>query len=95
MHVASNKSSQKRGFIGALDAIRKPRGSEQHAAEELRRDGLDVGVANARFVKPLDKKLVLRALRECDFVLTVDAILDASFSKVHCQQPLAVVTSAP
>lgn len=42
------------------------------AAEQLRSEGLDVGVVNARFVKPLDVALIERALRECRFLLTVE-----------------------
>jgi 1-deoxy-D-xylulose-5-phosphate synthase len=43
------------------------------AAERLReRYGLRVGVVNARFVKPLDRATVLKALEECSFVLTVE-----------------------
>ncbi len=42
------------------------------AATLLRKEGLDVGVVNARFVKPLDREIVARALRECGFVITVE-----------------------
>jgi 1-deoxy-D-xylulose-5-phosphate synthase len=42
------------------------------AREQLAREGLDVGVVNARFVKPLDGELIRRALRTCPFVLTVE-----------------------
>ena len=43
------------------------------AAERLRHQyGLRVGVVNARFVKPLDKPTVLKAIEECGFVLTVE-----------------------
>ena len=42
------------------------------AAEQLGGRGLHVGVINARFVKPLDREIVERALRECAFVLTVE-----------------------
>jgi 1-deoxy-D-xylulose-5-phosphate synthase len=42
------------------------------AREELARDGLDVGVVNARFVKPLDRDVIIRALKECPFVVTVE-----------------------
>jgi 1-deoxy-D-xylulose-5-phosphate synthase len=42
-------------------------------AERLRQQyGLRVGVVNARFVKPLDKTTVLKAIEECAFVLTVE-----------------------
>ena len=42
------------------------------AAEQLQSEGLDVGVINARFAKPLDKETILRAVRECPFVITVE-----------------------
>ncbi len=42
------------------------------AAARLRQEGLDVGVINARFAKPLDTETILRAVRECRFVLTVE-----------------------
>lgn len=44
----------------------------QKAVEELREEGLDVGLVNARFVKPLDIQMVERAVRECAFVVTVE-----------------------
>ena len=46
--------------------------SALQAADELREDGLEVGVINARFVKPLDESTILRAIRECPFVVTVE-----------------------
>lgn len=42
------------------------------AAEQLRDEGFDVGVVNARFIKPLDGALIERALREARFVITVE-----------------------
>lgn len=42
------------------------------AAERLRLEGLDIGVINARFAKPLDQSTILRAIEESDFVLTVE-----------------------
>jgi 1-deoxy-D-xylulose-5-phosphate synthase len=43
------------------------------AAERLREEhGLRVGVVNARFVKPLDRPTMLKAIEECQFVLTVE-----------------------
>jgi 1-deoxy-D-xylulose-5-phosphate synthase len=42
------------------------------AARVLREEGLEIGVINARFVKPLDVETVLRAVRECGFVVTVE-----------------------
>lgn len=42
------------------------------AAEQLRDEGLDVGTINARFVKPLDQETTLRALKQSQFVVTVE-----------------------
>lgn len=42
------------------------------AAESLREEGLDVGVINARFIKPIDREIVERALREGSFLVTVE-----------------------
>ncbi len=42
------------------------------AAQRLCNEGLDVGVINARFVKPLDTATILKAVRETGFVVTVE-----------------------
>ncbi|QDT90577.1 1-deoxy-D-xylulose-5-phosphate synthase [Gimesia algae] len=42
------------------------------AAEKLREEGLDVGVINARFSKPLDTEVIHQALQESGFVITVE-----------------------
>ena len=42
------------------------------AANRLSTEGLDFGVINARFVKPLDTATVLRAIRESPLVVTVE-----------------------
>ena len=42
------------------------------AAETLRGEGIELGVINARFVKPLDSETISKALREMPFVLTVE-----------------------
>jgi len=42
------------------------------AADLLREEGLDVGVVNARFAKPIDEDIVRRALAETGFVVTVE-----------------------
>ena len=41
------------------------------AAELLRADGLDVGVVNARFVKPVDEDVIQRAI-QAGFVITIE-----------------------
>ena len=42
------------------------------AAAALRSEGLDVGVINARFVKPLDTETILRAIETASVVVTVE-----------------------
>ena len=41
-------------------------------ADRLREEGLEVGVINARFLKPLDTETILPAIRDCNFVVTVE-----------------------
>jgi 1-deoxy-D-xylulose-5-phosphate synthase len=42
------------------------------AATRLSQEGLEVGVINARFVKPIDIKTIGRAIRESRFLLTIE-----------------------
>ncbi|MCH2200566.1 MAG: 1-deoxy-D-xylulose-5-phosphate synthase [Fuerstiella sp.] len=42
-----------------------------NAANQLQQDGLDVGVVNARFVKPVDSEMVIQAV-ETGFVITLE-----------------------
>lgn len=42
------------------------------AAAELQKSGLEIGVVNARFIKPLDRATLLRALEQTGCVLTVE-----------------------
>ncbi|MGD0654567.1 MAG: 1-deoxy-D-xylulose-5-phosphate synthase [Thermoguttaceae bacterium] len=42
------------------------------AADQLAEEGLDIGLINARFVKPLDTQTILRAVAESPFVVTVE-----------------------
>ncbi len=42
------------------------------ASDALRSDGLDIGVVNARFIKPIDRTVLRRALQETGFVVTVE-----------------------
>ncbi len=41
------------------------------ASNQLKQDGLDVGVINARFVKPVDTEIIIQAV-ETGFVITLD-----------------------
>jgi 1-deoxy-D-xylulose-5-phosphate synthase len=48
-------------------------GSCLQAATMLRNEhGMRVGVINARFVKPLDRRTICKAIEECGFVLTIE-----------------------
>jgi 1-deoxy-D-xylulose-5-phosphate synthase len=42
------------------------------AAERLRQEGLDIGVINARFAKPLDRATLLKAVEEMPLLVTVE-----------------------
>ncbi len=42
------------------------------AADLLKRDGIEVAVINARFIKPLDKSMLAKLFDECRFVVTVE-----------------------
>ena len=44
----------------------------QAAAKKLRDEGINVGVINARFVKPLDRDTILRAVETLPLVVTVE-----------------------
>lgn len=42
------------------------------AADRLAKDGLDIGVINARFLRPLDTEVIFKAIQETSFVITVE-----------------------
>lgn len=42
------------------------------AAQQLQDKGIDVGVINARFLKPLDEETLFKAIEETGFVITVE-----------------------
>lgn len=60
------------GSDGCLVAYGPLLGRAVEAAERLCDEGLDVGVINARFLKPLDVEVILKAIRECGFVVTLE-----------------------
>ena len=60
------------GHDGVIVACGAPLACSLRAADRLRREGLDLGVVNARFVKPLDTETILRAVETAPFVLTVE-----------------------
>jgi len=47
-------------------------GTAMKAAAKLRNEGLDVGVINARFIKPLDLDTLTKAIEHAPFVLTIE-----------------------
>jgi len=60
------------GRDGMLIACGTLLGNCMKAAQRLKDEGLDVGVVNARFIKPLDRETILRAIAESNFVVTVE-----------------------
>ncbi len=60
------------GTDGMLIAFGTLFGDCVRAAERLRTQGLDVGVINARFAKPLDTETILKAITDSGFVITVE-----------------------
>jgi len=60
------------GEDGVLIAYGTLFGQCVKAAQKLREDGLNVGVINARFLKPLDKNTLLKAVEELPLVVTVE-----------------------
>ncbi|MCA8986044.1 MAG: 1-deoxy-D-xylulose-5-phosphate synthase [Planctomycetaceae bacterium] len=42
------------------------------AADKLSKDGIDIGLINARFLRPLDTDVILKAIRSCEVVITVE-----------------------
>ncbi|MCI0680499.1 MAG: 1-deoxy-D-xylulose-5-phosphate synthase [Gemmataceae bacterium] len=60
------------GLDGAIIALGSLFPACVKAAERLRAEGLEIGVINARFAKPLDKGTILRAVEELPLVVTVE-----------------------
>jgi len=60
------------GADGALIALGPLLNECVDAARKLAEEGLELAVINARFVKPLDTRAILQAVRECPFVVTVE-----------------------
>lgn len=60
------------GHDGMLIACGTLLGACVKAAARLRDESLDVGVINARFIKPLDVETILRAVENSSFVVTVE-----------------------
>ncbi len=60
------------GADGAIIAFGSLFPTAVKAAEKLRGEGLEIGVINARFAKPLDTNTILRAVEELPAVVTVE-----------------------
>ena len=60
------------GEDGCLVAYGAMLGNCVAAAAKLRAEGIHVGVVNARFVKPLDRETILRAVETLPLVVTVE-----------------------
>ena len=60
------------GIDGTIIACGVVLEAAMEAAETLRSEGIDVGVVNARFVKPLDTDMIQNALTKSAFVVTVE-----------------------
>jgi len=61
-----------RGRDGVLIACGATLPACAEVVEQLGKDGLDFGLINARFIKPLDKETLLRAIREYPMAVTVE-----------------------
>ncbi|QDT39092.1 1-deoxy-D-xylulose-5-phosphate synthase [Stratiformator vulcanicus] len=72
------------------------------AAERLREEGVQVGVINARFIKPIDIETIGRALDETGFVITAEentssggfgsAVLEAANARGHRTDHLRILS---
>lgn len=63
----------KNGTDGVMLALGSMVYPALQAAELLdREDGIQMTVVNARFVKPLDSKLILELVKTCDFIITLE-----------------------
>ena len=60
------------GTDGAIVACGAMLQQAMAAAELLMKDGIDVAVINARFIKPLDMNMLTQVFEECRFVVTVE-----------------------
>ncbi len=60
------------GADGMIVAFGSLLGACLEASAALAREGLEVGVINARFAKPLDTETLLRAVEQSPFVVTVE-----------------------
>ncbi len=74
------------GADGMIVVAGTPLAAAVEAAETLRAEGLDVGVVNARFVKPIDREMVRRTIENAAFVITVEeAMLAGGFGSAFLE----------
>ncbi|MEM7453187.1 MAG: 1-deoxy-D-xylulose-5-phosphate synthase [Planctomycetota bacterium] len=84
-----------RGRDGMIVVAGTPLEAAVEAAETLRAEGLDVGVVNARFVKPIDEDMVRDTIENAGFVITVEEAMliggfGASFLEAAAEMRLDV-----
>ncbi len=60
------------GIDGAIIACGAMLHQAMAAADELKEEGLDVAVVNARFIKPLDLRMLKQVFADCRFVVTLE-----------------------
>jgi Deoxyxylulose-5-phosphate synthase len=60
------------GEDGVILAVGYPVYQALKAAEELRKEGIRLGVVNARFVKPMDEQMLLGLCSRYDLFITVE-----------------------
>lgn len=70
--AAGRSESLVEGADGLILACGTLLGAALDAAKQLRDEGLDVGVVNARFVKPLDTQSLLERIEAAPWVVTVE-----------------------
>lgn len=64
--------TMREGTDGTIVACGTTLEAALEAAEALRAEGLEIGVVNARFVKPIDTEMIRNALTNSAFVVTVE-----------------------
>jgi 1-deoxy-D-xylulose-5-phosphate synthase len=65
------------------------------AARKLAEEGLNIGVINARFIKPLDREVILRAIEQLPVVVTVEeGTLEGGFGSAVLEAANAAGLSA-
>ena len=60
------------GTDGAIIACGAMLQQATAAAELLKKEGIDIAIINARFIKPLDVTMLTQVFEECRFVVTIE-----------------------